>query len=88
MKLIDRDRWHTLLTYADTAHGHTGAIYKATNWQSLGEVPAGDVWIDPDGVQVGRKRGGKCYKKAEMEAMGCTRLPSHPKIKFVHRVKP
>lgn len=58
MRLINRKAWHTLLTYADTGKGHTGAIYKATNWTSLGPVPAGDTWVDADGVQRGRKRGG------------------------------
>lgn len=32
MRLIDRERWPVLVTYADTGQGHTGAIYKATNW--------------------------------------------------------
>ena len=84
MKLIDRDRWPVLLTYADTSHGHTGAIYKATNWTCLGPSPAGDVWIGPNGEQRGRKRGGRTLTAAEMTAAGFTRLPSLPKIKFVH----
>ena len=84
IRAIRKDgRFRTLLTYADTAHNHTGAIYKATNWQCLGEVPAGDVWIDRDGKQRGRKRGRFTYTKAEMESMGLCRLPSLPKIKFV-----
>jgi hypothetical protein len=85
MKMIDRKRWPVLLTYADTAHGHTGAIYKATNWERLGETPAGDVWVDADGMQRGRKRGRRTLTVAEMGALGMTRLPSLPKVKFVHR---
>ena len=88
MKAIDMKRWPTLLTYADTAHGHTGAIYKATGWRELGEVPAGDVWLDARGTQCGRKRGGKTLTIAEMLARGCTRLPSAPKIKFVYEGSP
>lgn len=84
MRLIDRDRWPTLLTYADTRLGHTGAIYKATNWRSLGEVPAGDTWIGADGGQRGRKRGGRSLRVAEMLALGFVRCPPAPKIKFVH----
>ena len=71
MRLIDRQRWPTLLTFADTAQGHTGAIYLATNWRSDGEVPAGDVWELPDGSLCGRKRGG-------------VTLTVEPKIRFVH----
>jgi len=85
MKLIDRKRWPVLLTYADTAHGHTGAIYKATNWTELGETPAGDVWVDKQGRQCGRKRGGTTLTRAEMLERGYEQLPSLPKIKFVHR---
>lgn len=85
MRLIDRARWPVLLTYADTAHGHTGAIYLATNWECLGETKAGDTWVDPDGRQVGRKRGAFSYTRADAERMGWRRMPSMPKIKFVHR---
>lgn len=83
MKAIDRDRWPVLVTYADTAQGHTGAIYKATNWRCDGETAAGDLWEDATGRMTSRKHGGRTYTKAEMEAMGCTRLPSKPKIRFV-----
>jgi hypothetical protein len=85
MKMIDRGRWPTLVTYADTALGHTGAIYRATNWECLGTVPAGDVWVTADGEQVGRKRGPRSLTRAEMEARGYTPKPSAPKVKFVHR---
>ena len=86
MRLIERGRWPVLLTYADTGHGHTGAIYRATNWRCLGEVPAGDTWTSSDGRQVGRKRGGKTLTVAEMIAQGCARNDPSPKIKFVHTV--
>lgn len=87
MRLIDRDRWPVLVTYADTNQGHTGAIYKATNWLEHGPVPAGDVWELPDGSLCGRKRGAKSLTVAEMKAMGAVRRPSAPKIRFVHDVR-
>jgi hypothetical protein len=83
MAMLDRDRWPVLLTYADTALGHTGGIYKATNWRCLGEVPGADNWIDSAGIRRGRKRGGRNYSAMEMRELGYTRLPSRPKIKFV-----
>jgi hypothetical protein len=86
MRLIDRDRWPVLVTYADTALGHTGAIYRATNWTEVGPVPAGDTWVDASGRQCGRKRGPRTFSVAEMRARGLTRKPAMPKIKFVHRV--
>ena len=87
MRALDRKRWPTLLTYADTAQGHTGTIYKATGWECLGPVAAGDVWKDESGVQRGRKRGGRTLLAAEMRALGFTRQPQLPKIKFVHRME-
>lgn len=84
MRLIDRERWPVLVTYADTRLGHTGAIYRATNWRYDGEVPAGDVWIGPNGQQRGRKRGRFTYTVAEMRERGFHRAPAKPKIRFVH----
>lgn len=86
MRMIDRKRWPVLLTYADTNQGHTGAIYKATNWLSLGETAAGDTWVNERGEQRGRKRGGKTLRAHEMRELGFTRQPTAPKIKYVHKV--
>lgn len=87
MRLIDRRRWPVLLTYADTAEGHVGTIYKATNWECLGPVPAGDTWVGPDGAMRGRKRGGHTLTARDMEALGFVRRPNEPKIKYVHRAR-
>ena len=85
MKMIDRQRWHTLVTYADTGMGHTGTIYQATNWECDGERAAGDVWIGPDGERRGRKRGKFNYSAQQMRDMGFTKAPNLPKIRYVHR---
>ena len=87
MARIDRKRWPVLVTYADTNQGHTGAIYRATNWTCDGAVPAGDVWQMPDGSLCGRKRGGRNLSVAELRSMGATRRPSSPKIRFRHDVR-
>jgi hypothetical protein len=84
MRLLDRKRWPFLLTYADTAVGHHGGIYLATNWKRVGEVRAGDVWVGPNGERRGRKRGGWNYSTQQMREMGFVRAPQLPKVKFVH----
>lgn len=84
-RAIDRAKWPILLTYADTGEGHTGSIYKADNWECLGEVPAGDTWTFPDGKMRGRKRGGRTMTRSEMFAAGAIERPAKPKIKFVRR---
>jgi hypothetical protein len=85
-RLIDRTRWPVLLTYADTAEGHTGAIYRADNWICDGPVPAGDTWVDDHGRQAGRKRGGRTLTAAAMRAAGYYRKSPAPKIRFRHEV--
>lgn len=87
MRQIDRKRWPVLVTYADTNQGHTGVIYKATNWREDGPVPAGDVWTTAGGQLVGRKRGGFTLTAEQMRGRGCVKRPSAPKIRFVHDVR-
>jgi hypothetical protein len=85
MRLIDR-KWRTLLTYADTAQGHAGAIYLATNWERLGERKGDPRWIHPEtGEHRGRKRGPFNLTAKELQAAGYERQPPMPKIKFVCR---
>lgn len=83
IRIIQRDgRFHTLLTYADEAQGHTGAIYKATNWTYLGTVKGHPRWVDAKGRQVAVKSTvNRSY--AEMLTLGYTRLPASDKHKFV-----
>lgn len=85
MKLVDRKRWPTLVTYADTGQGHTGAIYLATNWAFDKETPAGDTWINKNGQIMGRKRGGKNLSSAEMKSLGFSKRKNLPKLRFVHK---
>jgi len=85
MRLIDRKRWPCLVTYADTWRGHTGKIYRATNWQYMGLTPAYDVWTI-DGRIVARKAGPKTRTKAEMLALGARFEGRFSKHKFVHIV--
>ena len=56
-RLIRRDgRFFGLVTYADTRQGHTGAIYKATNWDYDGMTRHKPIWVDlKTGAQVSPK---------------------------------
>lgn len=84
MRMLDRDRWPVLLTYADTHHGHTGAIYRATGWRFDKVTNAGSYFVK-DGRQVGRKRGARNIPVAELRAEGYTEVRSD-KLRFVHRL--
>lgn len=71
VRLIDRQRWHTLVTYADTWRGHTGAIYRACGWEYCGETKPEAVYTI-DGRMVARKAGPRTRTHAEMLALGAT----------------
>lgn len=91
MRLVAADRrFHSLLTYADERHGHTGAIYRATNWEYLGLVPGASAWLDADGHQVSIRTGPPHARGSrtvtEMTALGYTRVPASRKHKFVKRL--
>jgi hypothetical protein len=84
-------RYHTLATYADTWQEHTGGIYRATNWQYLGETKPTAVWVDSDGRVVANRRpgpsanqgrGGAGLASSDMEALGHRFVGRFPKHKF------
>lgn len=75
--------WDCLLTYADTWQNHTGAIYKATNWEYTGDTKPMPVWIDPRTERlVARKAGPVTRSRAEMEALGYVLLGHYPRRRF------
>ena len=84
MKLLP-PRWHTLVTWADTRHGHDGTLYRAANWEYAGLMRGSShTFVDATGRQVAVK-AKRTRSHAEMEALGYTRLPPAPKHKFIFR---
>lgn len=75
-------RWTTLVTYADEGEGHTGAIYRATNWEYLGKTKPAVRYRHPDGTIQSKKRGPKTFSHAEMIGMGFTVEGPFAKHKF------
>lgn len=82
IKMIDKSKWHCLVTYADTWQNHTGGIYKATNWEYVGLTKASTVFVHENGKMMGRKRGGKNISKSELIADGFQDMGSFAKHKF------
>lgn len=80
--------WEKLVTYADTWQGHTGGIYKATNWTFEGLTTPESTFVDQDGRMVARKAGGHTRTRAEMEAMGCQMVGRFSKLRFTMTLKP
>jgi hypothetical protein len=75
-------RWACLITYADEWQGHTGAVYRASNWEYMGLTTPEAVWQTPEGRMVARKAGGHTRTKAEMETLGYHCLGRFAKHKY------
>lgn len=83
LRRLRRDRrYDTVLTFADTSRGHTGAIYKATNATYCGLTKPEPYWVDPaTGKRVSRK-STRSRTVAEMRALGYERRVSPGKHCF------
>jgi len=82
IRLIRQDpRWECLVTYADTWREHTGAIYRATNWEYLGLTAPSPVWVK-GGKLICPKSGPKTRTADEMRELGASLIGRFPKHKF------
>jgi hypothetical protein len=80
--LIPATEWPCLVTYADDWRGHTGTIYRASNWQYVGKTDAEETYTI-GGVMTARKAGGHTRTKSEMLALGAQCEGKHAKHKYV-----
>lgn len=80
-KLIDRSLWPCLVTYADEWRGHTGAIYRADNWEYLGKTKPQPCYVI-NGRLTARKAGPRTRTHSEMLALGAEFLGLFPKHKY------
>jgi hypothetical protein len=82
-RIREEGRFVSLVTYADVRMGHTGAIYRATNWTYVGEMKGSPAWVDPNtGRQVARKSTVSRSNK-EMLDLGYECIGVFGKHKFV-----
>lgn len=83
IRLIRQDgRFECLVTYSDEWRGHTGAIYRATNWEYLGMTGKESTFVTADGRLVARKAGGSTRTAAQMSALGHRNIGKFAKHKF------
>ena len=85
IRLLKQEQFfECLVTYADTWRGHSGAIYKATNWTYLGETKPSPVWWN-DKLQKTRanRNGSVPVTEDEMARDGFRLLGRYSKHKFV-----
>lgn len=85
MRLVDRDRWPILVTYADQWQGHSGTIYKAAGWRQCGQSKPERRYLI-NGVMVSRKAGPKTRTHQEMLDLGAECVGAFSAIRFEHRI--
>lgn len=82
--LIRKDgRYRSLVSYADTARGHTGLIYRASGWSYMGMTVATPLWIDPISGKMHGIKATRTRTVDEMRAKGFEFKGRFPKHKFV-----
>ena len=90
MKMVQRDRPYVkaIITFADAAFGHRGAIYQALNAKYVGVGARSHIfWTTEDGELVSQENlRGLSFrgKKAYAEERGWTQHMSPGKYKYVH----
>lgn len=82
-RLVDRNRWPCLVTYADEWRGHTGAIYRAVGWEYCGKTKPERTYV-LGGRMIARKAGPKTRTHSEMLAIGAEMVGAFAKHKFRH----
>jgi len=89
VKMIRKDgRFLTLVTWADEGEGHTGHVYRASNWSYLGANVGDERWIDPrTGRHVAKKSAGKSRTVQQMLELGYVRAGKTRKHKFCLHVR-
>lgn len=83
VRLLDRERWPIVVTFADEWQGHTGGIYRAAGWIECGVTRPAKVYVK-DGRMVSRKSGPKTRCHSQMLAIGCECMGSFRRHRFVH----
>lgn len=81
-----QEKWVSLVTYADDFMNHSGAIYRATNWEYVGHMKGSPRWEDENGRQVARK-ATVSRTNAEMESLGYRMVGVFGKHKFVKHLR-
>ena len=88
IKLLNKRRWQTLLTYADTAENHNGGLYRAANWTYKGLTKKNPRYWDPiKNKMVSKKQGPNNYNRTQMLNKGYEFQGNFAKHKFVYPMK-
>jgi len=78
-----------LASFADSTFGHSGTIYKASNWTEVGQTKPSYHYMDDLGIPINKKRvydiaSKLCMKEAEyVQKHNLVKYKELPKTKFI-----
>jgi hypothetical protein len=81
-----------LVSFADSGQNHDGALYKASNWEQIGETKSSYEYMDPNMNPINKKTVYNRAVKLGMteseyvEKNELMKVKTPPKIKFVMRI--
>lgn len=90
---VDRPDISVVVSYADPAAGHNGAIYKASNWTAIGKTSTSHVYECQGGVVMNKKtlynraRAVGLTEKEYADKNGAKKVSLPPKLKFVYKLR-
>lgn len=82
-----------LVSFADPRFGHSGCIYKASNWEYLGKTAPSYYYEDPNGNEVNKKtlygyaRTRKMKERECFESLGYKRVRTPAKHKYSYTLR-
>jgi hypothetical protein len=89
---LERPDIHALVSFADTAQGHTGVIYKASNWKKIGMSASSYEYMRSDGERMNKKtvydtaRRRGMNEKEYAASLGLTKVILPSKHKFIYEL--
>lgn len=82
--LIRKDgRFRSLVSFADSAQGHTGLLYRAAGWTYVGKTVPTPFWVDGETGEMRAIKATKTLRVKEMQGRGWVFKGRFIKHKFV-----
>ncbi|MGB2843279.1 MAG: hypothetical protein WBC02_00325, partial [Candidatus Aminicenantaceae bacterium] len=82
----------TIVSFADPAEGHSGTIYKASNWTEIGKTSHSYFYQLPSGFKMNKKtlfnksRSSGLGEREYSDKIGAVRVSTPPKIKYIYKL--
>ncbi len=86
IKMLNTNRWTTLLTFAEKALKHRGGLYRAANWDYFGLTDAQPYYTNKEGQFVSKKCGPKTFNHQQMLEKGYIYKGKFKRHRFIYQI--